>query len=286
MCLGEQARVKPGPALPPHRPGGRQRGTEGQLPLRSSTVRICASATYSPSHQDDSKFLLKEETEQQHECTELKKHKQTVPWPRAGIPVTTVSGARRRQWSSITPSCYTLRQKRTARIADDAQQSGPGNTWPPAQDITVSHCDCLAFGWAGTVKPANRGAMEEGSWVFATKPGTIDSNPPSGPGEQEKPTPWLRQRRSDCHHHEQSEQDTSVQERKRSPDANPSYDLTTRKRRLESQDQDRGDSKAPSASIASSTCRKAGARGKHTRNVVNNTGERKRGREESRKGTR
>ena len=44
-----------------------------------------------------------------------------------------------------------------------------------------------------------------------------------------------------------------------------------------------GDSKAPSASIASSTRRKAGARGKHTRNVVNDTRERKRGREESRK---
>ena len=41
-----------------------------------------------------------------------------------------------------------------------------------------------------------------------------------------------------------------------------------------------GDSKAPSASIASSTCRKAGAQGKHTRSVVNDTGERKRGREE------
>ena len=47
-----------------------------------------------------------------------------------------------------------------------------------------------------------------------------------------------------------------------------------------------GDSKAPSASIASSTCRKAGAQGKHTRNVVNDTGERKRRREEPRKGTR
>ena len=33
-----------------------------------------------------------------------------------------------------------------------------------------------------------------------------------------------------------------------------------------------GDSKAPSASIASSTCRKAGARGKHTRNVVTTPG--------------
>ena len=33
-----------------------------------------------------------------------------------------------------------------------------------------------------------------------------------------------------------------------------------------------GDLKAPSASIASSTCRKAGARGKHTRNVVTTPG--------------
>ena len=31
--------------------------------------------------------------------------KQTVPWPRGSTPVTTASGARRRQWSSITPSC-------------------------------------------------------------------------------------------------------------------------------------------------------------------------------------
>ena len=44
-----------------------------------------------------------------------------------------------------------------------------------------------------------------------------------------------------------------------------------------------GDSKAPSVSTASSTCHKAGAQGKHTRNVVNDTGERKRRREESRK---
>ena len=40
---------------------------------------MCASVTYSPFHQDDSKVLLKEETERQHECTELKGHKQTVP---------------------------------------------------------------------------------------------------------------------------------------------------------------------------------------------------------------
>ena len=68
----------------------------------------------------------------------------------------------------------------------------------------------------------------------ATRP---DSNPPSGPGEQEKPTLRLRPLRSDCHHHERIERDTSVQVRgKRSPDANPTYDFSTRKRRLESQD--------------------------------------------------
>ena len=76
ICLGEQARVKPGPALPPHRPS--RRGPEGQLPLSSSITKMCASVTYSPSHQEDSKVLLEEETEGQHECTELKGHKQTV----------------------------------------------------------------------------------------------------------------------------------------------------------------------------------------------------------------
>ena len=33
-----------------------------------------------------------------------------------------------------------------------------------------------------------------------------------------------------------------------------------------------GDSKAPSASMAASICRKAGARGKHTRNIVTTPG--------------
>ena len=40
-----------------------------------------------------------------------------------------------------------------------------------------------------------------------------DSNPPSGPEEQEKPTLRPRQRRSDWPHHERSEWDTSVQVR-------------------------------------------------------------------------
>ena len=39
------------------------------------------------------------------------------------------------------------------------------------------------------------------------------SNPPSGPEEQEKPTPRVRQRISDWAQHERSEWDTTVQER-------------------------------------------------------------------------
>ena len=55
--------------------------------------------------------------------------KQTVPWPRVSIPMTTASGARRRQRSSITPSSYTLRQKRNrlhrCQCAAEANQGTP-----------------------------------------------------------------------------------------------------------------------------------------------------------------
>ena len=62
-------------------------------------------------------------------------------------------------------------------------------------------------------------------------------------------------------------------ERKRSPAANPSDDPSTSERdEWEARIRIEGDSKAPSTSIASSTCRKAGARGKHTRNVVTTPG--------------
>ena len=58
-------------------------------------------------------------------------------------------------------------------------------------------------------------------------------------------------------------------ERKRSPVADPSE----RKRdEWKARTRTEGDSTAPSASIATSTCRKAGARGKHTRNVVTTPG--------------
>ena len=62
-------------------------------------------------------------------------------------------------------------------------------------------------------------------------------------------------------------------ERKRSPVADPSDNPPTRKRdEWKARTRTEGDSKAPSASIATSTCRKAGARGKHTRTVVTTPG--------------
>ena len=62
-------------------------------------------------------------------------------------------------------------------------------------------------------------------------------------------------------------------ERIRSPVADPSDDSPTRKRdEWKARTRTEGDSKAPSTSIASSTCRTAGARGKHTRNIVTTPG--------------
>ena len=92
------------------------------------------------------KFFTKKRRSSSTSEPSSKNTKQTVPWPRDSTPVTTASGARRRQRSSITPSCYTLRQKGTARIARTGYNSLP---------LRLSH-----VGWAGTVKPTNRGARE------------------------------------------------------------------------------------------------------------------------------
>ena len=62
-------------------------------------------------------------------------------------------------------------------------------------------------------------------------------------------------------------------EKKRSPGADPSDDPSTRKRdEWKASTRTEGDSKAPSASTATSTCRKTGARGKHTGNVITTPG--------------
>ena len=62
-------------------------------------------------------------------------------------------------------------------------------------------------------------------------------------------------------------------ERKRSPGADPSDDPSTRKiDEWKASTRTEGNSKVPSASIATSTCRKAGARGKHTGNVITTPG--------------
>ena len=61
--------------------------------------------------------------------------------------------------------------------------------------------------------------------------------------------------------------------RKRSPASKPSDAPSSRERdEWKARTRIEGNSKAPFTNIASSTCRKAGARGKHTRNVVTTPG--------------
>ena len=76
---GEQARIKPGPALPPHRTGGRRRGVKGQQPLRRSLARMSASATPTPIHQDYNKFFTRKRRSDSTSAPSSRDTKQTVP---------------------------------------------------------------------------------------------------------------------------------------------------------------------------------------------------------------
>ena len=64
---------------PPHRTGGRLRGTKGQQPLRSRLARMSASATSTPFHQDDSKFFTKKRRNDSTSAQSSRDTKQTVP---------------------------------------------------------------------------------------------------------------------------------------------------------------------------------------------------------------
>ena len=77
ICPGEQAQVKLGPAPPPHRTGGRPRGTKGQQPLSNSLARM--SATSTPVHQEDSKFFTKKRRSDSTSAPRSRDTKQTVP---------------------------------------------------------------------------------------------------------------------------------------------------------------------------------------------------------------
>ena len=79
-------------------------------------------------HLVDSKVLLEKKTERYHVSHEREGQEQAVPYPKARKHVISSSGARRRQWSSISPSCYALWRQTTAHKADDVQQCGQGNT--------------------------------------------------------------------------------------------------------------------------------------------------------------
>ena len=122
--------------------------------------------------------------------------KQTVPWPRDSTPVTTSSGARRRQWSSITPSCYTLRQKGTARIADDAQLKWTREHLTARTGYNKSSI-AIVSRWLGWYSEASKQRSKGGARVFAAKPVTKakDTTPSLQEREPGKDIAWNHPRR-------------------------------------------------------------------------------------------
>ena len=122
-CPGEQAMVRPRPESPPQYPGERRRGTDQQRPISSGAEKkrdpapVPAFDTWSTA-----KFFSKEEMERYDEVPKLEEQEQTVSHPRAGKYVISISGARRRQRSSVSPSCYNLWRQTTAHNAADVEQ--------------------------------------------------------------------------------------------------------------------------------------------------------------------
>ena len=60
-------------------------------------------------HLVNREVLLEKKTEQCHVSHELEGQEQAVPYQKARKHAISSSRARRRQWSSISPSCYALR---------------------------------------------------------------------------------------------------------------------------------------------------------------------------------
>ena len=117
-----QSRVKSGCYVQANRPGLNQglcrhhraqvEGVEGPM---GKVPQVVARKGRMPAprtrlqHLVDRKILLKKKTEQYHASHELGGQAQAVPSQRARKRVILSSGARRRPWSSQSPSCYALR---------------------------------------------------------------------------------------------------------------------------------------------------------------------------------
>ena len=82
------------------------------------------------------------------------------------------SRARRRPWTTRSPPCY-IQQGRTSAntLRTIWGREGQVNTTTLIGPNSLPNAIVLAFGMAGTVKPSNREAEEEGSCDLATKPG-------------------------------------------------------------------------------------------------------------------
>ena len=162
--FGRTAKVKPGPALPPQGPGGRFQGTCVPGPSSNGAWRW-----------GDSEVFL-----------EQKRQIDTPGLPgllgsalvrvflKAGMPEISSSRPRRRPCSSRSLSCYIPRWRTTAHIVGDVEWYGPGNTWPPTQDITVSHCNLCSRSRGGGVLCLRHEARDEGGHLTPA-PGVRDS---------------------------------------------------------------------------------------------------------------
>ena len=134
----------PRPATPPTQP------VEGGEEPRDNSPEAVASqgwARVPPQHPSTRMTARssKEDTEQQHERTEPKGHKTDRFVTKSQQPRD--QGIRSQKEIEIDDLTFTLQTAATgtARIADEAPPKQTRNTWPPAQDITVSHCDCLTL---------------------------------------------------------------------------------------------------------------------------------------------
>ena len=80
-------------------------GPMGKVPQVVARKGVPAFNTWST----EKFFLKKKKTERYHMSHELEGQEQVVPYQKTRKHAILSSGARRRQWSSISPSCYALR---------------------------------------------------------------------------------------------------------------------------------------------------------------------------------
>ena len=158
ICPGEQDRATQDQHSH-HRPGIREQGTKGPKCRSSSLTRVSARATPTPKYQDDSKFFTKKTRSDSTSATGPRDKTDRFV-TKSQHPRAQASGARRRLRSTIPPTRYNLWQTGTARTANDSSPQADQENLTAPTGYNGLPCDLSRVDWAGTVKPANRGARE------------------------------------------------------------------------------------------------------------------------------